>query len=65
MTKSQKENLVEAMARAICSGHLEDPDAAGNNVADGMFFANWTRYKADARDALDAIERAGFRIEPP
>lgn len=65
MTDKDRERLAEVMARSMCWGRLEDPDALDNNVADAVFLPNWTRYKVDVLAAIAAAERAGFRWEAP
>lgn len=58
MTRDQ---LIEAMARALAEHDGRDPDAAatwfgGNKI--------WVEYESDAKAALTAIEAAGMRVVP-
>lgn len=45
----------ERIARAICVANGLDPDEDDNNVADGLFFPNWTMFEASARAAISAL----------
>jgi hypothetical protein len=49
-------DLSEMVARAICLAEGRDPDLEDNNVADGVFLPNWTRFDQSARAALSIAE---------
>lgn len=46
---------IEKVARAMCRYAGKNPDELDNNVADGLFYPNWTEFSGLAREAIAAM----------
>ena len=53
--RSTQMNQVEKVARSICLYVGKNPDDLDNNVADGLFYPNWTEFSGMARAAIGAM----------
>lgn len=62
---TNRDALIEAMARAMCEHQDQEPDRALESVGkDGKPVIMWTHWKGEATAALTALEASGVRLVP-